>query len=447
MRYLLLITLLLSSMLIANEITIYNSNHEGFALIHDTVAMQLEKGINDYRLQDVTEQINVKSLILQADKGVELLIQDYKPNLAHTNSILRHSLNQTIIVTITDSDPIEGKLVFYEDGFVGIEDIADSQMIILNTNKIVSLEFPDFKAKATDLKPALNWQLYSPAKQNVELDYSYLTNGFNWEAIYNAVWFEDKNELLLNSQVVISNYSGKDFIDCQIKLMAGDINLYQNNERTLDSDNAMMAKEMAFRSGKGIQEQSHYDFHLYTLPQNIDLANSKSRQVQLYPSTKINARKYFQYNTYSEKLSGIINFKNSETNGFGKPLPQGMLKLYTPETGSNITQFVGDITVKRSAVDEDVKLQSGSAFDLKGETLDLKLYTGSRNETIAKDIQVTLWNNSDREAEVIIQHYVGNLDEIYNADFEYQHIDQNRIEFTVFIKEHSQRAVTWSQKK
>jgi hypothetical protein len=447
MRYLILVTLLLSTMLIADEITIYNSNHEGFALIHDTVEMQLDKGINDYQLQDVTEQINVKSLILQADKGVELLIQDYKPNMAKTKNILRHSLNQNIIVTAGDHDPIEGKLVFYENEFLGIEDIASSQMIILRNDKIIALEFPEFKTKAADLKPALNWKLYSPAKQNVELDYSYLTSDFDWEAIYNAVWYEDKNELQLNSQVVISNYSGKDFLDCQIKLVAGDINLYQNVSRLVDSDNAMMAKEAAFRGGRGVKEASLYDFHLYTLPQNIDLPDSKSRQVQLYPAAKITARKYFIYNTYSTEFNGIISFNNSEDKGFGKPLPQGMLKLYTPEKSSGITQFVGDVKVKRSAVDVDVKLQTGSAFDLKGETLDLKLYTGSRNETIAKDIQVTLWNNSDKEAEVIIQHYVGNLDEIYNTDFEYQRIDQSRIEFTVFIKAHSQKEVTWSQKK
>lgn len=448
MKYLILALLFMTAPIFAYQITIYNSNNQGFALIHDTVNLDLEKGINDYQLRNVTDQINVNSIILQTDKGIELLIQDFQPNLANTKNILQNSLNQVIKVSLTDSDPIKGKLIYFEEGILALEDLVNSSLLLIKLDKVVSVELADFQTDLDNLKPALFWQLYSPGKQVVELDYSYLTNGFNWKAIYNAVWNEDKKELLLNSQVVITNNSSKDFSDCQIKLMAGDVNLYQDRS-LVDSEQALYGKGMVAmeRAAMNFQEQALYDFHLYTLSQNIDLPSNKSRQIQLYPSTRIDAHKYFLYNTYDAQLYGIIAFKNSQTAGFGKPIPQGMLKLYTPEKDTGLTQFIGDIPINRAAVDEEVELQTGAAFDFKGETMELKTYKGVKNDIIAKDIRMTLWNNSDREAEINVQHYLNYLDEIYNNDFDYKRIENNRIEFTLTLAAHSEKIITWSQKK
>jgi hypothetical protein len=124
-----------------------------------------------------------------------------------------------------------------------------------------------------------------------------------------------------------------------------------------------------------------------------------------------------------------------------------MLKLYTPEKDTGLTQFIGDIPVKRPAVDEEVELQTGSAFDFKGETIELKSYRGVKNDIIAQDMQLTLWNNSNREAEIKVHHYLNQLEVIYDNNFDYKIIENKQIEFTVILAAHSEKVITWSQKK
>jgi hypothetical protein len=92
---------------------------------------------------------------------------------------------------------------------------------------------PIFPALADDtiLKPALDWILYSAQAAKFEAEPSYVSGGMNWSSDYNLVSPETGDTLDLVGWVTLDNQSGKQFDHAHIKLMAGDVNKVQPQER------------------------------------------------------------------------------------------------------------------------------------------------------------------------------------------------------------------------
>lgn len=437
--------LLLGTSAFCSSLTVYNTGHSGFALVSDKVDVTLNKGENDYQLKNVTDQIIVNSLIIENKDGVQLIIQDYKPDRSNTGFLLQNSIDKNVFITLREGNSISGKLLFFNSESITIEETYQKKITVIMQAQILSIEFPALTIDYTNLKPALFWKLESPKKQSTVLNYSYLTNGMNWKACYNAVWYEDENKLELNSQVVISNDTQKSFPLSKLKLVAGDVQLEEQVYHSYIEENTYAKMDVA-SMGRGFSQEKLSDFHLYSLEQKLDLPAMQSRQVQLYPIANISAHKYFLYNTYSDHLNGIIKFNNTKANGFGEPIPKGIIRLYAPDSESE-KQFIADINIADHAIGEDVELLMGKAFDLEAHTYELDKRRDNRNQVVSADYKLEIENHSDKDAPVTIQHHLGNLYKVYHEEFDYEITENNQIKFNINVKAGSIKTVTWSQKK
>src|SRR5450432_2317228 len=215
-------------------LTIYNQN---FAVVRDTVPLDLQSGANAVIYSGATAQVEPDSVILRDPAGkhsLQILEQNYRNDPVSQELLLSLFEGKTIDfekVRMKDStqttELIPGKIV--RSGFV--PGGGNEQPIIEVNNKLqFSLPgeplFPDL-GDDTILKPAFNWLLQSDTPGKFDAEVGYVTGGFDWSASYNLVSPEKGDNVDLVGWITMNNQSGKTFENAKIKLQAGDVNKIQ----------------------------------------------------------------------------------------------------------------------------------------------------------------------------------------------------------------------------
>ena len=70
-------------------------------------------------------------------------------------------------------------------------------------------------------------------------------------------------------------------------------------------------------------------------------------------------------NAGDTKVQIVEEFKNTEANHLGIPLPAGRIRLYRRDADGQM-EFVGESVINHTPTEETVKISTGSAFDVKG---------------------------------------------------------------------------------
>ena len=373
-------------------LTIYNQN---FAVVRDTVPLDLKSGVNEVRYTDATAQVEPDSVILRDPTGkhsLQILEQNYRNDPVTQELLLSLFEGKTIDFERTRlkdntqaPEIIRGKIV--RSGFV--PGGATVQPIIEVNGKLqFSLPgqplFPDL-GDDTVLKPTLNWLLQSDKSGKFDAEVGYITEGFNWESDYNLVSPEKGDLVDLIGWVTLNNYSGKTFRDAKIKLMAGDVNRIQP---------PMLLQEMVMRKtggggggggGPAVTEKAFDEFHLYSIARPTTLRNQETKQVEFVHAEKVLARTIYTYDgaadyrfygglntepgygTQSNKKIWIMReFVNSDTNHLGMPLPAGKMRFYRRDADGQL-EFVGENQIDHTPRNETVRVTTGNAFDIVGE--------------------------------------------------------------------------------
>ncbi|MCX6896149.1 MAG: hypothetical protein NTZ16_11750, partial [Verrucomicrobia bacterium] len=216
------------------SLTIYNQN---FAVVRDTVPLDLKAGVNEVRFAGATAHVEPDSVILRDPAGkrvVQILEQNYRNDPVSQELLL--SLNEGKTIDFQNfrmkdntqtRETIPGKIV--RSGFVPGGG-AEQPIIEVNGKLQFSLPgqplFPSL-GDDTILKPAFNWLLKSPEAAKFDAEVGYVTGGFTWEADYNLVAPEKGDFVDVLGWITMNNNSGTTFRDAKIKLMAGDVQKIQ----------------------------------------------------------------------------------------------------------------------------------------------------------------------------------------------------------------------------
>src|SRR5437763_1050495 len=214
--------------------------------------------------------------------------------------------------------------------------------------------------------------------------------------------------------VTFDNQSGKSFPSARIKLMAGDVNKLSGSA-TANIYAAKAAMEMRDSAmAPAVIEKSFDDFHLYTLQNPVTLRDRETKQVEfvcaaikdserlyIYDGVKLDQyqgwgmdsiRQNAEYGTQSNPKIWIMQqFKNSEANGLGIPLPKGRLRFYKRDADGRL-EFTGENEIIHTPKDELVRVYTGNAFDIVGERKRLDYHIDTSNRTIDETFEIKLRN-------------------------------------------------------
>lgn len=220
----------------------------------------------------------------------------------------------------------------------------------------------------------LDLQGGSGGSQHVVFDY--LTGGLSWNADYTAVIESGDRSMSLASWAVIGNQSGVDYRDATVQLMAGRQNQVYRHMPMMAMMKASRAATENMMVNDTASEASFADYHLYTLPEKVNVLNSQTARYRLLSSDRVKVVKEYIVNgnawAYQSSQGGAsepvhagiwLNFSNTKHDGLGMPLPAGGIRFYQEDSSGN-RQLIGAGNIQHTPVDGKVRLALGEAFDV-----------------------------------------------------------------------------------
>lgn len=454
-------------------LTIYNQN---FAVVRDTVPLDLQAGENSLTYAGATAQVEPDSVILRDPAGehsLQILEQNYRNDPVSQELLLSLFEGKTIGFermrtkdNTQTSEIISGKIV--RSGYVpGGE--AQQPIIEVDGNLQFKLPgtplFPDL-GDDTVLKPAFDWVLQSDKPGKFDAEVGYVTGGFDWSASYNLVSPEKGDLVDLVGWITMNNNSGKTFENAKIKLMAGDVNKIQPQmNRPMFARLAGMAMAADESGAPPVSEKAFDEFHLYSIARPTTLHDRETKQVEFVHAEKMYAPTIYVYDGASDyrfyggrnedsgygtagnkKVAVMREFVNADTNQLGIALPAGKLRFYRRDDDGQL-QFVGENEIDHTPRNETVRVTTGNAFDLVGERKQTNFNVDSGDKQMDESFEIKLRNRKkDAPVEIrVVEHlYRWNNWKITASSDDFVKKDSQTIEFRIPVKPDEERTVTYT---
>jgi hypothetical protein len=361
-------------------VAIYN---DSLALIKEVRRLDLDKGVNDIALRDVSAKMRPETASLRAISGppLRLIEQNFDFDLLTPQKLLDKYVGQN--VTVIRSNPATGaetretaQVLATNDGTV--LKFADR----IETGVPGRLAFGDIPATLRD-RPTLVVRVESAAagKQTAEL--SYLSGGFSWRADYVAELAGNEGMLDLAGWVTLTNQSGTAYENAKLQLVAGDVNRVR--QEMVGKSYAMPMAAPA--PAREMAREEVFDYHLYTLGRPTSIRDNQTKQVALLSASHVPVKKeyllagetwYYQNQAsdlgHRQKIAVFLEFENAGGD-LGKPLPKGVVRVYKKDSKGNAI-FIGEDAIDHTAKNDRVRLKMGNAFDV----------TASRKQTAFRQL-------------------------------------------------------------
>ncbi len=429
-------------------VTVYNQN---LALIREIRPIDFKKGIFDYRFTNVPSQIDPTSVHFKPLKNssrISIIEQNYQYDLVNTGVIFDKYIDHQITAMGKNGQVFEGTLLS-NDGNSIVVQAKDGSLNVVRTNELTDFKFEKLP-EGLLTKPTLVWKFDSGVKGTVNCDVSYLTKGMNWHSEYVAVVSEDDKSLNLSGWVSVENNSGGSFKNARLKLIAGDIHTIKAKKAP-----KMLMKEGMRAGGRQapqFEEKSFFEYHLYTLQRRAYILNNEIKQITLFPSSEVNAKKVYTFESRggywgSKENANIkitLEFKNSKAEGLGIPLPKGKVRVYKVDSDKSL-EFIGEDEIDHTPKDEMVRVYVGDAFDVVGERkkIDHKEISKRVSE---ETFQIKLRNHKKEKVEVVVVEKLWSYSEweIVKSNYDYHKKDANTIEFTLPVKSDGETILTYT---
>lgn len=467
-RTLVLFALLAATASAQPALTIYNQN---FAVVRERVALDLKAGENAVTFAGATALLEPDSVVLRDPAGkvaVRVLEQSYRADVMSQGVLLALNEGKTLDFLVRDQSAkehtVSGKVI--RSGYLpGGEQMAP----IVEVDGKLRFSLPGeplFPALAGDgiLKPTLNWKLGTPAAAMFEAELGYITGGLGWSASYNLVAPEKGDLLDIVGWVTVNNTSGKVFENAAIKLMAGDVHRVQpkgGGPRARAEGMVMMA----MAADAAVTEKAFDEFHLYTLPRAVTLRDRETKQVEFMRATGVKAPVIYVYDgaamfggfrggmvrdpnfgTQSNpKVWVMREFKNTEANNLGLPLPKGRMRFYRRDDADGRIEFTGENELDHTAKNEWIRVKTGDAFDVVGERIRTNFNGSNRQEFAEEDFEIKVRNRKAEPITVrIVEHLYrwSNWSVVQKSD-EFTKKDAQTIEFNVTVPADAEKVVTY----
>lgn len=450
-------------------LTIYNQN---FAVVRDTVPLDLQAGENIVRFAGATAQVEPDSVILRDPAGkhsLQVLEQNYRNDPVSQPLLLSLFEGKTIDfekLRMKDNtqtrELIPGKII--RSGYVP-GGAAQEPIIEVDGKLQFSLPgtplFPDL-GDDTVLKPAFNWVLQSDSAGKFDAEVGYVTEGLDWSASYNLVSPEKGDNADLVAWITMKNECGKTFEKARIQLMAGNVNKVQpERPRTIYRMAMAMQVEAA---APAVTEQAFDEYHLYSVARPTTLHDHETKQVEFAHAEKMYAPTIYVYDgaegyrfyglnldqgygqSDNKKILVQREFMNAESNHLGIPLPAGKLRFYRRDASGQL-QFVGENTIDHTPRNETVRVTTGDAFDLVGERKQTNFRVDTGDKWLDESFEIKLRNRKkDTPVEIrVVEHlYRWSNWEITQKSDDFTKKDSQTIEFRIPVKPDEERTVTYS---
>ncbi len=390
-------------------VTLYSN---GFAMIDETRTIRALKGINNFALTGIANQISTDTVLIEAE-GLDVLEIGYDKTTLSPHTLLERNVGKEIL--IENTHPQSGKISRQKATLISINNgivvEINGELYSKNPSQFV---YPSAFKNQLRTEPALTLMAEAENENLKNVHLSYLARGFSWRANYIAVLNQNETALELTGRATLTNSGGMDFENAAMTLIAGQVNAPQRAMRKqLRSAPMAMSAMSSDAVAESAPRQSFSNQHLYTLPGLRTLRAGESKQAVLFKAPKVKLeRRYvftggviggYQREETLEKANLRIRFINNSQEGLGVPLPSGTLNAYKKDK-AGILRYVGQNNLGDIPIDKTGQLALGKAFDisLKRIQTDFK-YTGNKNRNYENAWKLEISNSKAEEVLVTLE--------------------------------------------
>ncbi len=342
---------------------------------------------------------------------------------------------------------------------------------------IMELSFPP---RVRDLG---EWRIYSRSAGRVPMEINYFTSGISWRAYYMATLSPGEDTMEMQGYVRVTNRSGEDYRDAQVRVIVGEINLLDRiadlarrrypygtpdvrppdipRPEPLARDLVMESKEVflaidAAAAPKEIVKEGLSEYFLYTIEGTENIPDGWSKRLLSFSQENIPVKNFYRYEAerYGRSAVRFISFANDSEHRMGdEPLPDGLIKVFkNTDTDSGHLSYIGQDHSDYIPVGEKVELNMGKAIDVSVEPV----LMGYRTKNFLfnnPDGNISGWDE-ERHYEITVSNYrqvpvevevTRNLPHQYwdmspEGDFDqYLEVDINTVRFTVELMPMSEK--------
>ncbi len=454
------------------DLTIYNQN---LSLIREERTLNLVRGMSRAVLPQIPTTIDGTSLhflSLTDPAAVRVLEQNYQYDLVHQSRLLERYLGKEIEFVRVNPETnkeytVTGRLL--STGYSG-QSMMSGMVAEINgkieVNPAGRLVLPSLP-EGLIIRPQLEWLVSNTREGTHRAEISYLAGGLSWSSDYVALLNAEDTRLDLTGWVTLTNNSGTSFANAGLKLVAGDVNVVQEEfAGRVRAQKTMMAE--AADAAPQFQQTELFEYKLYTLQRKTDIRDNETKQVELIAAKNVPARKMFiydglgdqwryWYNNYSYRSQGsfgqssnpkvgvYMTIKNEEKGGLGIPLPKGKVRVYKRDADGK-EQFIGEDRIDHTPKDEEIRLYLGNAFDIVGERAQKDFKTVASGHVVEETFEIKIRNHKNEAVEVQVYEHPWRWSqwEVVSASNEWEKVDQSTLRFPVKLGKDGEKVVRYT---
>jgi hypothetical protein len=323
------------------------------------------------------------------------------------------------------------------------------------------------------------WNIKSGVSGKVPVEITYLTSGLSWRAFYMGTLTEDEKTMRLQGYVRVTNNSGEDYENAQIRLIVGKVHILDQiaqlarrqypygkpGERVPTEKLRQFREETRYtrtrawadvsdliRKPKEIKKEGLSEYFLYTIEGTETIPTGWSKRLLSFDTDEVPVVNLYKYEQerYGNSVVRFLSFKNDEEHKLGEtPIPGGMLKVYRGVDDEEHLSYTGQSSFKYIPVDEDVELNLGPVANVVVEPtlMDYRTenYRFDRRDNITgwdevRKFKIEVRNTRELGVKVEIQRNFNtpywNLEKSGEFD-KFEKVDLDTVKFTLILEPRS----------
>ena len=248
-----------------------------------------------------------------------------------------------------------------------------------------------------DKPQMLYWNVQSEVDVEATIQITYFTSGITWSADYTAIAAGDEGTLDLEGFVRITNNSGEEYENAQVRLVVGTINLVEKIAQLaqlpmsevdgLEKDKLFAFKRDAARrsfalaelpamdaagpmgggmgsemaEAKQIVKEGLSEYFIYTVEGTETIPTGWSKRLRSFEADDAPLKIEYRYRPreYGEQLVRMYLLANDEKSNLGTtPLPDGVVRVFR-DNGRDGLSYLAQQTIKYVPIGDKIELNLG----------------------------------------------------------------------------------------
>ncbi|MGB0466495.1 MAG: DUF4139 domain-containing protein [Pontibacterium sp.] len=425
-------------------ITIYNQN---LALVRDARLLPRLPPRKNVSIQDVSRQLQPETLRIK--NAGTVLEQNFNARLLSRQALLEYYLNKD--VQLARLNPATGEETIDK---VRLLSLDGNQVLVSRNQQVESIPLNAqwrfiFPTRPPQLltQPSLSFRSQgTAAEQSAQI--SYLTGGLSWKMDYVLNLNKAGNSASLSGMATLSNQSGTRYPDAEVQLMAGLVQSPRPVRQYKSSPAEVMSVMADARSVAPAQMEA---FHLYNLPEKVDMETGQQKQIALISSDKLNIERSYHHSFYVNahqdsqkhrlKPNLHLSFKNNKKDGLGQPMPAGNIRVFRPDN-KDIIQFVGGAQIGHKSANDPIQVVLGQAFDISIERRQTQFNKNFNGHLVAQEIRIS--NSREQAATVILSARFSHPWTLKNSSFPMEKLNSGAAQWAIKVPGKSDQLLNFS---